>query len=323
MVLSSIPRLCLVLSLCVQVSACADSEGGQVEDAFERALSGDGLPLDSRRSANVPLDAQLDALELTDRRPSEVLDTSSVEPERQSEPCPSVMALIPAGAFDFGPGPLATTIDHDYCVDLFEVTAAEFKECVADAGCEGYEEWPMCQELDVEQSPNQCFEDRGEFAANYIDWYRAHAYCQWAGKRLPTTQEWERAARGDVGFTYPWGEDPLDCERAHQGRGSIFDSCLDYQGLANRPVEVGNYVTGVSPYGLFDGLGNVKEWIDIREDRSVLPQDGDKAQSRGGAYNEGEWLMTTLAYDGQLGPQITSQGHGFRCVSDPLPGDSD
>jgi len=303
--------------------SCADSEGGQAQDAVERSPTEDGLTFDSKRPTNVQLDAQLDALELTDRRPSEVLDTSSVEPETQSDPCPPVMVLIPSGAFDFGPGPLATTIDHDYCVDLFEVTAAEFKECVADAGCEGYEEWPMCQELDAELSPNQCFEDRGEFAANYIDWYRAHAYCQWAGKRLPTTEEWERAARGDVGFTYPWGEDPLDCERAHQGRGSIFDSCLDYQGLPNRPVEVGSYVTGVSPYGLFDSLGNVKEWIDIREDSSVLPQDGDKAQSRGGAYNEGEWLMTTLAYDGQLGPQITSQGHGFRCVSEPETGASD
>lgn len=181
----------------------------------------------------------------------------------------------------------------------------------------------MCLELEPDSSPNQCFEDRAEYAANYIDWFRAHAYCQWANKRLPTSQEWERAARGDVGFTYPWGEDPLDCDRAHQGRGQIFDSCLDHDGLPNRPIEVGSYVGGVSPYGLFDTLGNVKEWVDIREDTSTLPEDGDKALSRGGAYNEGDWLMTALAYDGQLGPQITSQGHGFRCASEPLDSGTD
>ncbi len=232
--------------------------------------------------------------------------------------CPPVMAWIPAGEFDFGPGPLPTTLGADYCIDLFEVTADEFNACVADGGCEGYDQWPMCQEVEAESSPNQCVSGRGEHAANYLDWFRANAYCLWAGKRLPTPQEWERAARGDVGFTYPWGEDALDCERAHQGRGVIFDACLDYGGLPNRPVEVGSYVTGVSPYGLFDTLGNVKEWVDIRADPDALPRDGDKAMSRGGAYNEGEWLMTTLAYDGQLGPQLTSQGHGVRCVAAPL-----
>jgi formylglycine-generating enzyme required for sulfatase activity len=231
--------------------------------------------------------------------------------------CPEVMGHVPAGTFLFGPPSQATEISHDYCVDLFEVTSAEFLVCVDAGGCEGYAAWEMCTTLDEKYSPNQCFPDRGEYPVNYIDWFRANAYCAWAGKRLPTPQEWERATRGDVGFTYPWGEDPLTCEHAHQGRGQIFDACLDYGGLANRPIEVGSYVAGVSPYGLFDTLGNVKEWVDIREDRSILPGDADKALARGGSYNEGEFFMTALAYDGQLGAGITSQGHGFRCVADP------
>jgi len=228
------------------------------------------------------------------------------------------MVLIAAGEFAFGPGPLATVLAEDYCVDLFEVSAGEFNACVAADACEGHAAWPMCEELDEEVSPNQCFADRGEFAANYLDWYRAHAYCAWMGKRLPTPQQWERAARGDHGFTYPWGEDDLDCERAHQGRGAIFDACLHYGGLPNRPIEVGSYVTGISPYGLFDTLGNVKEWVDIRDDPSRMPVDSDKARSRGGDFYEGEWLMTVLAYDGQLGPGLSSQGHGVRCVADPV-----
>lgn len=327
-----ISRFWFLLSLYGSLSGCAGSASESIPTAQERVDPRDAVNPDYARAEDAgpddagPEDGGLADLELADLGLVDGGDTAlsdASEPDPEPGGCPPTMTLILAGDFAFGPGPLSTPIDADYCVDLFEVTAGEFNGCVTAGACEGYQEWSMCQELELEFSPNQCFEDRGEFAANYIDWYRANAYCEWAGKRLPTSQEWERAARGDVGFTYPWGEDPLDCDRAHQGRGQIFDSCLDYGDLPNRPVEVGSYVAGVSPFGLFDALGNVKEWVDIREDTSALPQDGDKALSRGGAYNEGDWLMTTLAYDGQLGPQITSQGHGFRCVSEPLGAGSD
>ncbi|MBD91082.1 MAG: hypothetical protein CL940_12165 [Deltaproteobacteria bacterium] len=314
----------LALALCGLLVGCEDVDSAPTEDSGPAGAAID-VAIDV-----VPLSPDL--LDVTAPPQDagavvEVQTSDGTEADTDEEPeasvCPPVMAWVPPGEFLFGPGPLAKPLDEGYCVDLFEVTAAEFNACVADGGCEGYEAWPMCQEIDLKLSPNQCVEGRGEFAANYLDWYRANSYCAWKGKRLPTSEQWERAARGDVGFTYPWGEDPLDCDRAHQGRGAIFDACVDYGGLPNRPIEVGTYVTGVSPYGLFEALGNVKEWVDIREDRTVSPEDGDSALSRGGAYNEGEWLMTTLAYDGQLGPQITSQGHGVRCVSDPLVAPSD
>ena len=127
-----------------------------------------------------------------------------------------------------------------------------------------------------------------------VSWDDAQAFCGWAGVRLPTEQQWEKAARGTDGRTYPWGN------QAPSG-----DLC-NFNNIVGGTTPVGHYPKGASPYGLLDMAGNVWEWCENAHEQ------GGRV-IRGGAYNaDASWVG--CAYRDGVGLSGRSEGYGFRVV---------
>jgi formylglycine-generating enzyme required for sulfatase activity len=160
---------------------------------------------------------------------------------------------IPAGTFRMGgmdvrrlPNELP---EHDVTLDAFwidqlEVTNAMYGLCVSAGAC------TLPQNLKSQRRPdyflNPEFKD---YPVIYVTWGQAKTYCEWAGRRLPTEAEWERAGRGDDFRTFPWGEDKADGLRAN------------FNMLVGDTSRAGTYPAGASPFGVLDMAGNVAEWV--------------------------------------------------------------
>jgi sulfatase modifying factor 1 len=181
------------------------------------------------------------------------------------------MAKIPGGKLKMGrddgkksEAPAHEVTVKDFFIDTREVTVAAYRECVAAKKCPEPTDDEFC---------NFHKKDRDNHPINCVDFKSAEAFCAFAGKRLPTEQEWERAARGDDGRKYPWGaEEPnmdlLCWKRLKEKLGTC---------------EVSSRPKGASPYGVLDMAGNVNEWTSRQREDAVARdarQDG-VAQRRG------------------------------------------
>jgi len=209
-------------------------------------------------------------------------------------------------------GPQHTVFLDAYWMDKYEVSNGQYQKCVAAGGCT--QPWDTSSDTRPSYFGNEQY-------ANYpviqVDWNQASAYCKWAGRQLPTEAQWEKAARGTDGRTYPWGEG-IDCQKAnYMGKPG---------GCTGDTTEVGNYPQGASLYGAMDLAGNVMEWVNDWYGEEYYsqsptqnpsgPSSGEYRVLRGGSLRDGQSYTRSAARTRDL-PGKRLQEIGFRCVSSP------
>ncbi len=210
------------------------------------------------------------------------------------------MVRIPAGSFmmgsedgDVDERPVHNVTLASFEMDVTEVTVKAYKACV-DAG--------RCSKPDTGGFCNWGRVHRDTHPVNCVDWTQARAFCSWAGKRLPTEEEWEYAARGTDGRTYPWGNDAHDATRLCSTRS---------QGTC----EVGQFLPGDSPFGLHDMAGNVWEWTGSRYCSYSKPGCSEAAHvHRGGSWNYDSPSFVRAANRVRYDPSLRNDFLGFRCA---------
>jgi formylglycine-generating enzyme required for sulfatase activity len=236
------------------------------------------------------------------------------------------MAVIPAGTFTLGAMKKQATVGR-YCLDVNEVSVADFKLCVDASSCrapDGYVE----KKDDWGQFCNWQRSDRRDHPVNCVDWSQATAYCAWTKKRLPTESEWEWAARsGDKGWNYPWGNSAPDGSQANACGiecAPIFDRKMTETVTplygANDGWEdtapVGSFPKGDNLWGVHDLAGNVAEWTDGAFDDAAI----DVARiQRGGHWRLGDGRGADLMASARerREPDSRRGSVGFRCAMSP------
>jgi formylglycine-generating enzyme required for sulfatase activity len=137
-----------------------------------------------------------------------------------------------------------TVYPDDFYIDEYEVTNYQYSICVEEGACRAPER------IGETFMTSQYYGDPqfDAYPVDTVNWFMADTYCHWRKARLPTEAEWEKAARGTDGRSYPRGEG-INCDYAN------------YRGCAKRPVGVGSYENAKSVYGAYDMAGNVWEWV--------------------------------------------------------------
>jgi formylglycine-generating enzyme required for sulfatase activity len=328
--------LILALSLAACGGADETASGGETGDAQE---SGTSTPVilatptpkaapSTPTPRPSPTPAPLESVEEepvaeveteADTEAEEAAEPAAEEPPAEPEPAPGPlfddMIAIPAGPFAMGQdgskpknGPAHQVDLPAYEIDRFELTNDEFAHFINVTGYVSY------AEENSSKNWRDAYEAKGgNHPVVYVTWDDATAYCEWAGKRLPSEAEWEKAARGENGNAYPWGNE------------FSADNGNFYEGGIRGTTAVGSFPGGASPYGLEDMAGNVREWVaDYFQAYEGQAADADpffgeeNRVNRGGGWFDGLDGELVTTYNRNAGPPGTSANDdiGFRCVRD-------
>jgi formylglycine-generating enzyme required for sulfatase activity len=233
------------------------------------------------------------------------------------------MVLIPAGPFIMGstdglPNERPehrVTLDA-FFIDQYEVTLSLYRTFLESGKHESPPTWD-----------DEAATTAGDRPATGMKWESAAAYCQWAGKRLPTEAEWEKAARGTDGRRYPWGDMQPFVDIANYNRGMWVNEAITLvavtSGLEGMSVRHGLKEGGKSPFGLFHMAGNAAEWVADWYGRDYYqrtpeknppgPDTGEKRVLRGGSWAD---LPAALRVTARFSAEADYEDRtiGFRCA---------
>jgi formylglycine-generating enzyme required for sulfatase activity len=220
-----------------------------------------------------------------------------------------ILVYVPAGEFKMGDEvgsedelPAHVVNLKAFWIDQTEVTNAMYAACIAAEGCS-----PLAgSSADLSANP--------DFPVQGAAWQEATAYCAWAGRRLPTEAEWEKAARGTDGRLFPWGDE------------APTENLTNFAQLHAGIVAVGSFPAGASPYGALDMAGNVYEWVvdwygedyyaNSPAENPTGPESGIQRVLRGGAWNSrADNLRSANRFWGFPG---RNDFDGFRCAMDAI-----
>jgi formylglycine-generating enzyme required for sulfatase activity len=249
----------------------------------------------------------------TDAPTATITPTPAPGETQVSEKDGMVMVYVPAGNFSMGSNDSTAdeqpvhTVDLDaYWIDRTEVTNGMYSLCVEAGDCQRPKKNNSNTHYNYYSDPLYA-----NYPVIFVNWNDAQKYCSWAGRRLPTEAEWERAARGTDGRTYPWGN------------GSPSNSLLNFNNPMGDTTGVGSYSSGASPYGVLDMAGNVSEWVADWYDVGYYgsspssnptgPATGQYRVLRGGSWYSDEYLIRS-ADRHWLEPDKWDLLVGFRCA---------
>ncbi len=250
-------------------------------------------------------------------------------------PVKEEMVLVPAGPFLMGSDkkadrnayktemPQRTVYLDSYEIDKYEVTALHYLKFVLATG--------RLPQLDWRYDGGNFQEAMAHHPIMHVTWYDADAYCRWAGKRLPTEAEWEKAARGEDGRINPWGNQTAGLSRANFGRSGLSGPVRDRpERLLLYPplISVDKYENAVSPYGVHQQIGNVAEWVADWYDPDYYKTAPDRnpkgpEQGKHRAFRGASWIdSSTTARAAQRNgadPNTRMNWLGFRCARSVQP----
>ena len=200
-----------------------------------------------------------------------VMSSTEREAEQAMKTCIQLNDLMCVEEDIFGETPQHNIYLDAFNIDKTEVTNAMYEQCVQAGTCNPPQQIYSYNISDYYNNPQYA-----DYPVVYVNWNQASAYCQWAGKRLPTEAEWEKAARGTDGRIYPWGDNQITEKLLNAADINAFI----FFAWANPNIDdgyqetspTGHYPDGASPYGALDMAGNVSEWVADWHDPNILPQ---------------------------------------------------
>ncbi|MFF1678435.1 formylglycine-generating enzyme family protein [Streptomyces sp. NPDC058256] len=197
-----------------------------------------------------------------------------------------IMVLVEEGIYLAGAASTPNWLDG-FRVDVYPTTNLDYERFVRATGHRPPRHW----------TNGRCPDDLFDHPVVWVTWHDASAYAHWCGKQLPTAQQWEKAARGPKGRTYPWGDEPTAAK------------CNVSEAEIGRTTPVARYQSGASRYGVFDLCGNTWEWCSTEEEPG-------RYELKGSAFTS-PFERAAPSLRNAANATMQDNDTSFRCVSPP------